>query len=73
MRQDTTIRIPRWIQLVVLPVLLLVVFLLARPLGHVLFLFLTSAVIAFTAPLSVTVNVSLFSKIASFRIATVIV
>ena len=48
MRQDTTIRIPRWIQLVVLPVLLLVVFLLARPLGHVLFLFLTSAVIAFT-------------------------
>src|SRR4029078_4606807 len=46
--QATTIRVPRWIQLVVLPVLLLVAFLLARPLGHVLFLFLTSAVIAFT-------------------------
>jgi predicted PurR-regulated permease PerM len=44
----TTIRIPRWIQLVGLPVLLLVAFFLARPLGHVLFLFLTAAVIAFT-------------------------
>ncbi len=43
-----TIQIPRWIQLVVLPVLLLVVFLLARTLGHVLFLFLTASVIAFT-------------------------
>jgi predicted PurR-regulated permease PerM len=42
------IRIPRWIQLVALPVLLLVVFLLARTLGHVLFLFLTASVIAFT-------------------------
>lgn len=43
-----TIQIPRWIQLVVLPVLLLVVFMLARTLGHVLFLFLTASVIAFT-------------------------
>jgi predicted PurR-regulated permease PerM len=46
--EPTTIRIPRWIQLVGLPVLLLFAFLLARPLGHVLFLFLTAAVIAFT-------------------------
>jgi len=44
----TSIRIPRWIQLVVLPVLLLLTFLLARTLGHVLFLFLTASVIAFT-------------------------
>jgi predicted PurR-regulated permease PerM len=43
-----TIQIPRWIQLVVLPVLLVLAFLLARTLGHVLFLFLTAAVIAFT-------------------------
>ena len=42
-----TIRIPRWVQLVGLPVLFLVAFLLARPLGHVIFLFLTAAVIAF--------------------------
>ena len=42
------IRIPRWIQLVVLPVVLLLAFLLARTLGHVLFLFLTASVIAFT-------------------------
>ena len=42
------IRIPRWIQLVVLPVLLLLVFVFARTLGHVLFLFLTASVIAFT-------------------------
>jgi predicted PurR-regulated permease PerM len=42
-----TIQIPRWIQLVGLPVLLVVVFLLAEALGHVLFLFLTAAVIAF--------------------------
>ena len=42
------IRVPRWIQLVGLPVLLLLAFLLARTLGHVLFLFLTAAVIAFT-------------------------
>jgi len=43
-----TIQIPRWIQLVGLPVLAIVVFLLARTLGHVLFLFLTASVIAFT-------------------------
>ena len=43
-----TIQIPRWIQLVVLPVALLVAFLLASTLGHVLFLFLTASVIAFT-------------------------
>ena len=42
------IRVPRWIQLVGLPVLLLFAFLLARTLGHVLFLFLTASVIAFT-------------------------
>ena len=48
MTETTTIRIPRWIQLVGLPVLVILVFLLARPLGHVLFLFLTAAVIAFT-------------------------
>ncbi|GIU93736.1 MAG: AI-2E family transporter [Gaiellaceae bacterium] len=42
-----TIQIPRWIQLVVLPVVLVLAFLLARPLGHVLFLFLTASVIAF--------------------------
>jgi predicted PurR-regulated permease PerM len=43
-----TIQIPRWIQLVGLPVLLVLAFLLARTLGHVLFLFLTASVIAFT-------------------------
>jgi predicted PurR-regulated permease PerM len=43
-----TIQIPRWIQLVVLPVALVLAFLLARTLGHVLFLFLTASVIAFT-------------------------
>ena len=48
MSQPPTIRIPRWIQLVGLPVLLLLAFLLARTLGHVLFLFLTASVIAFT-------------------------
>jgi predicted PurR-regulated permease PerM len=42
-----TITIPRWVQLVGLPVLLVVVFLLAETLGHVLFLFLTASVIAF--------------------------
>jgi predicted PurR-regulated permease PerM len=42
-----TIQIPRWIQLVGLPVLVVLAFLLARTLGHVLFLFLTAAVIAF--------------------------
>ena len=48
MADAPTIRIPRWIQLVGLPVVLLLAFLLARTLGHVLFLFLTAAVIAFT-------------------------
>jgi predicted PurR-regulated permease PerM len=42
-----TIQVPRWIQLVVLPVLLVVAFLLAETLGHVIFLFLTASVIAF--------------------------
>ena len=42
-----TISVPRWIQLVGLPVGLLVVWMLAGLLGHVLFLFLTAAVIAF--------------------------
>jgi predicted PurR-regulated permease PerM len=42
-----TIQIPRWIQLVGLPVLLVLTFLLAETLGHVLFLFLTASVIAF--------------------------
>jgi predicted PurR-regulated permease PerM len=42
-----TIRVPRWVQLVGLPVLLLVVWMLAGILGHVLFLFLVSGVIAF--------------------------
>jgi predicted PurR-regulated permease PerM len=43
-----TIEIPRWIQLVGLPVIVVLVFMLARPLGHVIFLFLTASVIAFT-------------------------
>jgi predicted PurR-regulated permease PerM len=43
-----TIQVPRWIQLVGLPVLLVVAFLFARTLGHVLFLVLTAGVIAFT-------------------------
>jgi predicted PurR-regulated permease PerM len=42
-----TIRVPRWVQLVGLPVGLLLVWMLAGLLGHVLFLFLVSAVIAF--------------------------
>jgi predicted PurR-regulated permease PerM len=42
-----TIRVPRWIQLVGLPVVLVLAYLLAGTLGHVLFLFLTGAVIAF--------------------------
>ncbi len=42
-----TIRVPRWVQLVGLPVLFLVAFMLARPLGHVIFLFLTAGVISF--------------------------
>ncbi len=43
-----TIQIPRWIQLVGLPVLAVLAFLLAETLGHVLFLFLTASVIALT-------------------------
>ena len=43
-----TIQIPRWIQLVGLPVLLVLAFFFAKTLGHVLFLFLTAGVIAFT-------------------------
>src|SRR4029453_1528836 len=43
-----TVQIPRWIQLVVLPVLLVLAFFLWKTLGHVLFLFLTASVIAFT-------------------------
>ena len=42
-----TIQIPRWVQLVGLPVLAVVTYLLASTLGHALFLFLTAAVIAF--------------------------
>lgn len=42
-----TIRIPRWMQLAGLPVLLVLAWLLAGTLGHVLFLFLTGSVIAF--------------------------
>ena len=43
----STIRVPRWIQLVGLPILLLVIWMLAGILGHAIFLFLVSAVIAF--------------------------
>lgn len=43
-----TIQIPRWIQLVGLPVLVVLAFLLVSTLGHVLFLFLAASVIAFT-------------------------
>jgi len=43
-----TIQIPRWIQLVGLPVLLVLAFLLVSTLGHVLFLFVAASVIAFT-------------------------
>jgi predicted PurR-regulated permease PerM len=42
-----TIRVPRWIQLVGLPVVLLVVWMLAGILGHAIFLFLVAAVLAF--------------------------
>lgn len=42
-----TIRVPRWIQLVGLPVGLLLVWMLAGLVGQVLFLFLTAGVIAF--------------------------
>ncbi len=47
MSQRPSIRIPRWIQLVGLPVLLLVGWALAGALGHAIFLFLTASVIAF--------------------------
>jgi predicted PurR-regulated permease PerM len=43
----STIRVPRWIQLVGLPVGLIVAWMLAGTLGRVLFLFLTASVIAF--------------------------
>jgi predicted PurR-regulated permease PerM len=43
----STIRIPRWIQLVGLPVLAVLAWMLASTLGHALFLFLTASVIAF--------------------------
>ncbi len=42
-----SIQIPRWIQLVGLPVLALLAWTLAGTLGHALFLFLTASVIAF--------------------------
>ncbi len=42
-----TIRVPRWVQLVGLPVGLLMIWMLAGILGQVVFLFLTAAVIAF--------------------------
>jgi len=42
-----TIRIPRWIQLVGVPVLAVLTWMLASTLGHALFLFLTASVIAF--------------------------
>jgi predicted PurR-regulated permease PerM len=42
-----TIQIPRWVQLVGLPVLLVLAFFMASTLGHALFLFLTASVIAF--------------------------
>ena len=43
----STIRVPRWIQLVGLPVGLLVIWMLAGTLGHVLFLFLAASLTAF--------------------------
>jgi len=46
-RRGAAIQIPRWIQLVGLPVLLVLGYFLASTLGHALFLFLTAAVIAF--------------------------
>ena len=42
-----TIQIPRWVQLVGLPVLAVLAYLLASTLGHALFLFLTASLIAF--------------------------
>jgi predicted PurR-regulated permease PerM len=47
MSERPSIRVPRWIQLVVLPVLLLLAWALAGALGHAIFLFLTASVIAF--------------------------
>lgn len=47
MSERPAIRVPRWVQLVVLPVLLLLGWALAGALGHAIFLFLTAAVIAF--------------------------
>jgi predicted PurR-regulated permease PerM len=46
--RGATITIPRWIQLVGLPVLALLAWALASTLGHALFLFLTASVIALT-------------------------
>ena len=40
------VQIPRWIQLVGLPLVLLLVFVFARAVGHVVFLFLVAAIIA---------------------------
>jgi predicted PurR-regulated permease PerM len=48
MEQGHTIQVPRWIQLVLLPVVAVLAFMLARTLGHVIFLFLAASVIAFT-------------------------
>jgi predicted PurR-regulated permease PerM len=42
-----TIQVPRWVQLVGLPVIAVLAYLLASTLGHALFLFLTASVIAF--------------------------
>ena len=47
MAQRPTIQVPRWIQLVGLPVLALLAWTLAATLGHAIFLFLTASVIAF--------------------------
>ena len=47
MSQRPLIRVPRWVQLVVLPVLLVLAWQLAGALGHAVFLFLTASVIAF--------------------------
>lgn len=45
--QGPTIRVPRWVQLAGLPVGLVLAWMLAGTLAHVLFLFLTATVIAF--------------------------
>ena len=47
MTERPTIQVPRWIQLVGLPVLALLAWTLAATLGHAIFLFLTASVIAF--------------------------